>query len=298
MKPKTLAVLAAVVILSLIGWRVAGIIKSRRAASAASQSYPVEVLVVAPMDFDQTLSVTGTVMAENQTEVYPKVPGKIIRYLYAEGAWVERGQTVVTIDRDEVGAEYQEAVVEAPISGWLTRKYFDTGAHVAPGMPLLQLADYRRVNLVASVPETELGKVKRGAPAKAFIDAWPDMEFAGYIKTISPAVDQMSRTVKVEIALQNPGLRLRPGMYGRAEVMVERHRQALAVPSEAVIETGGFPKVFIVNGGRARAREVKVSAQSGDRSLIQSGLSIGDTLIVAGQYSVVDGVQVEIVGGR
>lgn len=299
MKRKGILIAAAVaVIAAIVGLRAASTIKARKNTGQARSSFPVEVVVLAPADFDQSLALTGNITAENQTEVPAKVPGKIIRYLFEEGAWVEKGQKLATVDRDEVGVEYSEAVVEAPISGWLTRRYHDTGTNVAPGTPLAQIADYRRVKLVASLPETELSKVRRGTSAKASIDAWPGLGFTGYVKSVSPAVDQMSRTIKVEIALGNAGLKLRPGMYGRAEVLVASHRKAVVVPSAAVLEAGGFPKAFVVSGGKALAREVKVAAQAGDLSMIESGLAFGDTVIVAGQYTVVDGAPVEIVGGK
>jgi multidrug efflux pump subunit AcrA (membrane-fusion protein) len=299
MSRKRTVVIAIVLLLAaVIALRAFMTIKGRRSTGEMRSRFPVEVLVLSPGDFVQTMSLTGTIMAENQAEVPAKLPGKIIRYLFEEGAWVEKGQTVVTIDRDEVGVEFMETVVEAPISGWLTRRYHDTGTNVGPGMPLAQIADYRRVKLVASLPETELSKVKPGFQSRAAIDAWPGQEFSGQVKSVSPAVDYLSRTVKVEISLSNPGLRLRPGMYGRAEVLVARHKDSKVVPSVAVIEAGGFPKAFVVSGGQALSREVKVSAQSGDQSLIASGLEFGDTLIVSGQYSVVDGSLVEIVEGR
>lgn len=297
-RKRIITVAVVLLIAALVGLRALITVKGRHSIGQKRSQLPVEVLVLTPAEFVQTMALTGTISAENQAEVPAKLPGKIIRYLFEEGAWVEKGQTVVTIDRDEVGVEFRETVIEAPISGWLTRRYYDTGTNVAPGMPLAQIADYRRVKLVASLPETDISRVKVGFQARVTIDAWPEQEFSGYIKSISPAVDYLSRTVKVEISLANPELKLRPGMYGRAEVTVARYKNSRVVPSVSVMEADGFPKAFVVSGGLAQAREVKVLSQSGDQSLIGGGLEFGDTLIVAGQYSVVDGSPVEIVEGK
>mgnify|MGYP000902546375 CR=1 FL=1 len=299
MKRRNVTVVAVVLLIAaIVAVRAAVTLKNRRSSGPERSGLPVEVVVLSPSEFVQNMDLTGSIMAENQIEVPAKLPGKIIRYLFEEGSWVEKGQTLVTIDRDEVGVEFMEAIIEAPISGWLTRRYYDTGANVAPGMPLAQIADYRRVKLVASLPETDLSRVKVGQTARASIDAWADQVFTGYVKSVSPAVDQMSRTIKVEVALGNTGLKLRPGMYGRAEVLLARHHKAVVVPSAAVLEAGGFPKAFVVSGGKAQAREVRVAAQAGDLSMVESGLAFGDTVIVAGQYTVVDGAPVEIVGGK
>ncbi len=295
---KTIVIIVAAAVAALAAYQAWRTISRRGAKSAKKNLVPVEVMVVKAEDFDQTINLTGTVAADNQTDVPAKVPGKIISYLYQEGAWVEKGSTVVTVDRDEVGVEFQQAVIEAPISGWLTKRYHDTGAHVAPGMPLFQLADYRRVNLEASVPESDISKVRPGASATVTIDAWPDQTFPGSVKRVSPTVDYLSRTVKAEIALANNGLKLRPGMYGRAEVKVKRLPRAIIVPSSSILERDDGQKVFVVDGGQAWSRAVETALDLGDRTVISSGITAGESLIVAGHHSVSDSSRVEIVGVR
>ncbi len=277
------------------GWRAYA---KRRSAGERKNAVPVEIMPVSAQDFDQTINLTGTVVAENQTDVPAKVPGKVIAYRFSEGAWVERGQTVVTIDRDEVGVEFKETTVEAPISGWLTKRYADTGTQVAPGMPLFQVADYRRVKLVVSVSESDISKVRAGSQAQVSMDAWPEEIFMGQVKQVSPTVDYLSRTVKAEISLGNQGLKLRPGMYGRAVIKVRRWPQVVVVPSAAILERDQGLQVFVVSGGRAWSRPVEVALDLGDRAVLKQGLRPGDSLIVAGQHSVDDSSAVEVVGGR
>lgn len=295
---KTVVVILAAAFVALAAYQAWRTWAGRSAKTAARTSAPVEIMVVAAGDFDQTISLTGTVSAENQTDVSSKVPGKIIAYRLPEGAWVERGQTVVTVDRDEVGVEFKETVVETPISGWLTRRYHDTGTQVAPGMPLFQVADYRRVKLEVSVPESDISKVRPGAQVRVAIDAWPDQAFPGRVRQVSPTVDYLSRTVRADIALANPGLKLRPGMYGRAEIKVRRLSKAVTVPSSSILDREQGRMVYVVRGGRAWASPVRVELDLGDRSVLAGGLSPGDSLIVSGHHSVGDSSLVEIVGAR
>ena len=293
MKRGIIIVVAMAVV--IIGLRAAFIIKSKHGAKEAAGAVPVSVQIVTPSDYDEVLELTGSVAAENQTDVPAKVPGKIIRYLLDEGAWVPRGQVVVTIDRDEVGVEFQEAVMESPISGWLTKRYFDTGAHVNPGMPLFQIADYSRVKLVVSVPESDIFRVRPGQTAAVTIDAWPDQVFSGTVKKVSPTVDYLSRTIKAEVALPNVGLKLRPGMYGRAVIKVKHHTKGMVIPTTAILERDQGSQVFVVEQGRAAARQVRVGLDMGETSAIESGLKFGDRLIIAGQHSVTEGSPVEVV---
>lgn len=283
---------------ALVAARIVKTVSAKKGNPAGTSSFPVEVLTIAPQDYDEILSLSGTMMAKNQTDVPSKVSGKIIKYLFEEGAWVERGQNVVSIDRDEIGAEFKEASLEAPISGWLTKKYFDTGAHVTPGMSLFQIADYHRVKLVIQIPEAEISRVKTGAGAQISIDAWPDQKFYGSVSQMSPTVDYLSRTVKAEISLKNPGMKIRPGMYARARIDIKRHLKAVVIPTTAIIERETGTMVFIAENGLASARQISVELDMGETSSIKSGLSFGDKLIVAGQHSVAQGSAVEIVGGK
>jgi membrane fusion protein (multidrug efflux system) len=289
-------IIAAMLILAAA--RIVKTVSAKKGNTVAKTAFPVEVVTIAPQDYDETLSLSGTMMAKNQTEVPSKVSGKIIKYLLEEGDWVEMGQKVVSIDRDEIGVEFKEAALEAPISGWLTKKYFDTGAHVAPGMPLFQVADYHQVKLVVQIPEAEISRVKSGAAAQVEIDAWPDQKIYGTVSQISPTVDYLSRTVKGEIAINNPGMKIRPGMYARAKINIKHHVKAMVIPTTAIIERETGSMVFVVENGLAAARQVSVELDMGETSSVKSGLSFGDKLIVAGQHSVAQGSSVELVGGK
>ena len=298
MKGKTILIAIAALIVVFIGYKFIKSTAGKKVVTEQAKKFPVEVVTIVPTDYDETINLSGTMMAENQTEVPAKVPGKIIKYLLEEGAWVEKGQNVVSIDRDEIGVEFKEAALEAPISGWLTKRYFDTGAHVAPGMPLFQIADYHQVKLVIQIPEAEISRVKVGAGAQVSIDAWPDQKFYGSVSQMSPTVDYLSRTVKAEIAIKNPGMKIRPGMYARARINIKRHLKAVVIPTTAIIERETGSMVFVMENGQASARQISVELDMGETSSIKSGLSFGDKLIVAGQHSVAQGSSVELVGGK
>jgi membrane fusion protein (multidrug efflux system) len=298
MKGRNIILIVVVLFVILVGYRVVKVAQSKKSTSEELTKFPVEVLTIAPTDYDETMNLSGTIVAENQTEVPAKVPGKIIKYLFEEGAWVEKGQNIVSIDRDEIGVEFKEALVEAPISGWLTRRYFDTGTHVAPGMPLFQIADYHKVKLVVPVAEADIRKAKLGAQVKVSFDAWPDQSFSGTVTRISPTVDYMSRTVKAEVSIPNASLKIRPGMYGRALINVRHHTKSIVVPTSAIIDREAGKQVFVVSNGMASVRMVTVEVDMGEISSIKSGLEFGDKLIIAGQHTVADGSSVEITGGK
>jgi multidrug efflux pump subunit AcrA (membrane-fusion protein) len=298
MRTRTIVTIVIIVFLGLVGWRMAVNLKAKAVKEGEVTRLPVEVQTIAPVDFDETLNLTGSVMAESQAEVPAKVSGKIIKYLFEEGAWVKQGQPVVAIDRDEVGVEFKEATLEAPTSGWLTRRYFDPGARANPGVPLFQIADYRRVKLVVSVPEPQMSKVKVGSSVQVTLDALPDQTFSGRVKRVSPTVDYLSRTAKAEVSLANPGLVIRPGMYGRAEIKVRHFTRAVVIPTTAILEREEGKTVFVEANGKAAAKRVEVLLDMGETSAIREGLSFGERVIVSGQHTVANGSDVSVIGGR
>lgn len=114
---------------------------------------------------------------------------------------VKTGKTEVTVP------------ILAPISGHVLKKNVVEGQEVREGFPLFEIADLRSIWIKAKVYEHQLGLIREGDPVAATVDAYPGKAFAGKVEFIQPFLDPATRTVEVRFALDNPGLRLRPGMF-------------------------------------------------------------------------------------
>lgn len=114
---------------------------------------------------------------------------------------VKTGKTEVTVP------------ILAPISGHVLKKNVVEGQEVREGFPLFEIADLRSIWIKAKVYEHQLGLIREGDPVAATVDAYPGKAFAGKVEFIQPFLDPATRTVEVRFALENPGLRLRPGMF-------------------------------------------------------------------------------------
>ena len=158
-----------------------------------------------------------------------------------------------------------------------------------PGEELYQVADLSAVWVVADVFEQDIGHVKSGATAKVRINAYPDKVFEGKISYVYPTLNAETRTARVRVALANPGLRLKPGMYATLHVPGPHGATApvLAVPRGAVLATGERSLVFVRGaGGRLEPRVVQVGAASDDRVEILRGVSVGDTVVASATFLV------------
>jgi Cu(I)/Ag(I) efflux system membrane fusion protein/cobalt-zinc-cadmium efflux system membrane fusion protein len=174
----------------------------------------------------------------------------------------------------------------SPFSGVVTMKQANEGMRVMGGEELLQISDISKVWINADIYEYELPWVQPGQPAQVEIPFAPGKPLTGKIAYIYPYVQNETRTVKARIELANPGFDLKPDMY--ANVLIEGRPMtgALAVPGDAVLNSGKGQTVFVASGeGRFEPRAVKTGL-SDEQGFVQvlSGLSEGENVVTSAQF--------------
>ena len=143
--------------------------------------------------------------------------------------------TIASVARS--GRQQATITVTAPTSGAITQLGVRPGMTVAAGQTLAEISGLDPIWLEAAVPEILAGEARVGQPVSATLTAYPGEVFSGRIVAILPSTQVESRTVTARAELRNPGLKLRPGMFAQVSLAPDR-REALLVPSEAVIRTG------------------------------------------------------------
>lgn len=141
------------------------------------------------------------------------------------------------------------------------------------------------------VIEDDLNKVKVGNEALVKVKAITEPA-KGVVTKISPTLNPQTRRATVEITIQNPLHKLKPGMFAEAEVIVEKHTSTLLVPTGVVFEKGGKPHLYVVNNGKAELTPVVLGFKNEDKVEIINGVKRGDTVIVSGQIGLPDGARV------
>ncbi len=172
----------------------------------------------------------------------------------------------------------------APISGFVTAKQVVAGARVGPNDALFEIADLSSVWVLADVYEYELPRVRVGQPATVTLSYWPDKKWLGKVSYVFPTVDDKTRTVRVRIVVPNDKLELKPEMF--ADVLLETApRTALAVPDDAVIDTGTRKVVFVSLGaGRLRPTEIEVGLRGRGVYEVRRGLQAGDVVVTGANF--------------
>ena len=207
-----------------------------------------------------------------------------------------------------VSTRLAETRIVAPFSGWVAKRYLDPGALVQPGpqnATLLTVVRVDQVRVFVSVLEQQAALVKPGQAAAITVDALPGRSFAGVVSRVPPTLDVNTRTLEVEIVIPNGDGTLKPGMYGRASITVDRHPRAVLVPVEAVLFTdeataaGADPSVkpravYVVKGGKAQRIPVETGFDGGDWIEIVKGLKGDEQVVVQGVDLVTDGGPVAV----
>ncbi|MCI0433638.1 MAG: efflux RND transporter periplasmic adaptor subunit, partial [Gemmatimonadetes bacterium] len=172
------------------------------------------------------------------------------------------------------------------VTGHVTEKPIVEGAAVMAGERVLRIVDHRVLWMDGRVFEKDLPFVKVGQKARATMASRPGESIEGDVIFMHPHVDAMTRTVQVRLAIPNPDLELRPGMYATMRLEAELAQRAVLVPREAVIDTGERQVAFVAREvGRFEPREV-VMGHAAEGGLVQviTGLAPGEPVVVSGQF--------------
>ena len=181
--------------------------------------------------------------------------------------------------------------IVSPVSGIVVKKFAESGATAAPGVPLLSIEDNSQYRLEAAVEESRSKLIQIGNRVNVRIDALGQGEFFGTVAEILPSADAASRSFLVKIALPaNPSLKT--GLYGQARFPVAQ-RDAITIPQTATVQRGQLTGVFVVGqDGIAQFRIVTTGKSSEGMVEVLSGLSEGDEIVTSDVNNLSDGIKV------
>jgi len=260
--------------------------------TAVDEAIPVKAVTVKAGTMQEFLDYVANVKAQEETQVFPRVSGKIVEKVKQEGDRVAKGDTIAWIDRDEVGLTFEKSAVESPIDGIVARVVVDTGANVSAQTPVALVVDMEKVKVFLDVPEKYLPSLSVGMNASVNVEAYPEETFSGTIVRISPIVDIATRTCQVEIGIDNKDHKLRSGMYAKVKVVTREYKDALVVLKEAVLGKDPQQYVYVVREQKAYVQDVSVGVRQGPYLQITRGLAEGDRVVIMGQQRLRDGVAV------
>ncbi|MFA4842340.1 MAG: efflux RND transporter periplasmic adaptor subunit [Candidatus Omnitrophota bacterium] len=266
--------------------------QKKEAQQKGPEAIPVRVQKVELRDLEEALEYAGSVRAQDEAIVYPRVSGKVIEKIKEDGALVSKGEPILYIDRDEVGLKFEKAPVVSPLTGVVGRVFVDKGESVNPQTQIAMVVNMDKVKIVLDIPEIYLSRVSLGQKAKITLDAYPDEVFMGVVSKISPVLDLATRSSPVEIAADNPKHTLNSGMFTRVSLVLSRHEAVPVILKEAIIGHEPDLYVFVVKDKIATLKKISLGIRQGPYYEVTGGLSAGDLVVVLGTQRLREGSEV------
>jgi RND family efflux transporter MFP subunit len=198
---------------------------------------------------------------------------------------------------DELKINLSNTVITSPVDGFIGKRTLDPGASVGVNTSFISVVDIRTVRLVINVIEKDLRRIVQGTAGEVEVDAYPGEKFTGRVARLAPILDPATRTAQVEIEIPNPGFRLKPGMYARVRFIVERHENALVVPTGAVVDIQGKIGLWIPGeGDTASFQAVTIGIEQQEFTEITSGVKEGQQIISTGAAALRPGDRIVLAG--
>jgi multidrug efflux pump subunit AcrA (membrane-fusion protein) len=190
-----------------------------------------------------------------------------------------------------------DATLYAPVSGYISKKLIETGDTASAGRPVFEIVQLDTVEVNVGVPETDIHLVKIGRKASLTLPALPGQSFEGTIRIINVAADPSTRTYMARISVPNPKHLLKIGMVAEARIVGDQKISMMTLPGEAIVrDDQGATMVFVYFPEQRRVyrKRVKIGAFRGTEVEIKEGLSGDESIVIAGQDHLRDGMPVTI----
>jgi RND family efflux transporter MFP subunit len=207
-------------------------------------------------------------------------------------AQVEQARATLEVARKHV----RDTVIYAPVAGEIQRKMVNKGSYVEAPTHVLSIVDNRRLELESPIASVDLAPIRTGQRVTFKVNSYPDLTFEGLVLEMNPAVDEQTRSAKVRIQVANPGGKLKAGMFAQGGILTGVNARAIVIPAAAVYQDDRAAKaasVFVLEGGKACRRAIRIGHERDSKLEIVEGLRAGEQLIAEQNIEIAEGVRVE-----
>lgn len=191
--------------------------------------------------------------------------------------------------------ELGDAEIKAPFAGVVGERLVSPGAYLSAGQAITRLVQMDSLEAEFRIPEIYLRQIKHGQKIEMQSVALPGIEILGEVFFVSPLVDENSRTVLVKALVPNDSMQLKPGLFGKLNLVLEERAGAIMIPEASVRYAGDQASVVVMDAnGKAEFRNVTVGQRYPGRVEISEGLSEGERVVVEGYQKMGPGTGIMI----
>lgn len=200
-------------------------------------------------------------------------------------------------DYDDALVQIKKTTVTAPISGVLS-EFTDATEKtlIDEGTQICRIVDYTQVLVDLQIPNSQIRHIALEQPVRVIDYSYPDEVFVGKISMVDPVVNATTRTFRAVAVVDNPQRLLRPGMFVKAEIVVESHVDVVLVPRELVLMRGNREVVFVEESARAQMREIETGLEDEKFVEVLKGVGEGERLITSNYETLRSRTRVSVAG--
>jgi membrane fusion protein, multidrug efflux system len=185
--------------------------------------------------------------------------------------------------REEVAARLKKTTIVAPFTGTIGMRSVSAGQYVKAGDNIVRIENIGTIKLDFKVPEAFLSRIKKEQEVQVRVDAYPADTFTGRIYAIQPGLDEQTRTVWLRANVPNDNTKLRPGMFARVSLILEKMGDSIVIPEQAVVPKGNDSLVLKVVNDKAEIVKVNLGARRPGEVQVLEGLVANDVVVTDGQ---------------
>ncbi len=204
----------------------------------------------------------------------------------------------------EVKSTIARKTIHAPFTGVLGLRQISVGQYLAAGQAIVTLESRNPIYVNFGVPQQDTPKMKLGRSVRVSSQDLPGVKFNGKITALDSVINEQTRNIQIQATLENPGGKLRPGMYLDVELPLGESRDVIPLPASAINYAPSGDSVFVVSDMKdektgksykgVRQQIVKIDGTKGDQVAIVSGLNPGDEVVSAGAFRLRNAAPVQV----
>lgn len=282
-KAKITIIFVTVILVILVGLRITfSIISSRgeKVKTGRSQFSSITVVYeeVKKGRINKYITLAGDMRGIEEANALPDVPGKVAKIVVNEGSYVKKDETIMYIDRSQIGFSYNLSPVRSPINGRVGSINVTEGQFVSQTTPVATIVNDSIMEVIVLLPETYIGKVKKGDKALIEVTPYPNEEFVGYVHSTDVVIDRGTRTLKIKVRLNNLSRKFISGMYCNVKILSEFADNVNYVPITSIRNIDGENYVYVLT----KLTNTEENLYSASRRRVSLGISDGTFVEVRG----------------
>ena len=209
----------------------------------------------------------------------------------------EVSKTNAQYDFESAQIRLAKMSIVAPFSGVIVElPYYTKGTRVASGQPMVSLMSYDKMYMDINLPEKNITEVKLGQNALITNYTITEDTLIGNVSELSPMISSETRTFSGKLLINNPELKLRPGMFVKADIITAKKDSVIVIPKNIILSGNRGKYVFVVERNNAADdRMIQTGIENKDFVEILEGLSVNDKLIIKGFETLRDNSKVKII---